>query len=230
MTDLLVNDAQPDSRVEEALATGLLTVDGARRVGWAKAFAALRRVDSLEEEIRQMRDEMKYLRRSYSRILGFIEHIDIPRSPVMDEELAAHLAAETTFRDVGARNQGKFLALRHKAHLRGWSEEDVKRKRSKSAARIKYAVERGRELRLAARNIGHLTTIRRRQRGDEFLTGVGCSCGERFVGEDHDAQSWRYNHLAMAVHGCSYADYRKLYAAKHRSVAGDATADNGGAT
>lgn len=224
MTDVLT-DVVPERDVEkEALAAGLLGIDAARRVGWAKAFEALRRVESLEEETRQMRDELKYLRRAYSRLLGFVENAVVggQRSSVFDKELGLHLAAEATFRVVGARRQGVRLAREHIAEVNRWDEQLVQRHEEAHAAKRSVRGLMLKNLNSAARELGHVTHIRRRPAADKVDVAVSCSCGEKFVvrgvepsERDGDGERpihrWRNDHLAQVAFQCEFADYKRRF-------------------
>lgn len=217
-------------KVPDALAVGLLGIDASRRVGWAKAFAALGRVDSLEEEIRQTRDELKWLRRAYSRLLGFV--VQLPNDPtkVLKRELATHLRAERTFRHDDAWMAGGAAAWDHRACLYGWSEEElaIQRKNHEEGRKEEKAVSwerkqrkadkatekwRLRELHAEAVALGHDT-----EKGPTvacFACGgttnereAVCSCGvSSGVLSEEDTVAWCRNHWSQIVHGMSFAEW-----------------------
>jgi hypothetical protein len=191
------------SDVEQALATGLISMDASRRVGWAKAFEALRRIDSLEEEVRQLRDERKHLRRAYSRLLGFVQNIPTTKSPVFNREVQAHSTAERSFRHQDAYDKGVAVAVEHQIHIGCRTDEDLEQQREKRAAR-RQAYEK---LFGDATALGH--DIRRGATSSDTSVFV-CSCGESFSGADREVADRRLDHAANVVHGFDHAEFRRL--------------------
>lgn len=192
--------SEPD--VEAALAAGLLGIDSARRVGWAKAFDALRRVESLEEEVRQTRDELKWLRRAYSHLLGFVTTIPIRPTDILRKEMASHLEAEQTFRHDDAWNLGIARGWDHKAQLHGWDRE----KRDKIRANRS---QRSNGLFKAAAAAGHTTEFDRLA----VPLVVSCSCGmtSGIVESWEMGYQWRQEHWTQAVHGLSFSEWVKKF-------------------
>lgn len=216
-----------DDKVPEALAAGLLGIDAARRVGWAKAFAALDLVDTVSEDLRQTRDELKVLRRAYSRLCGFVAHLPVEATDTFKKEMAAHLRAEQTFRFKGAWSLGIDAAIAHKGEMHGWDDEERKAQRAavKAATNERKAARWSgdkkktllRDLRIAAIDAGHTVSTddtdreswptcpcgRRLQR-----RVVSCSCGAVSEPGDNDtSRLWRLDHETQAVHGVDFAEW-----------------------
>lgn len=193
-------------QVLEALSKSVMTMDSARRVAWAKAFNALDRVEALEEEVRIMRDERIALRRAYSRLLGFVQHMASARSEVMDRELAAHIAAERTFRHDDAWDKGCALGREHEALVKEWTEEHrVRVAERRVANKIKHQERLSEEKRAAkaamaaqfqaARDAGH--EIDKRLHGER--SSAKCSCGWSSAGAEHDVRDATRAHAGSVL-------------------------------
>jgi len=196
--------APDDERISEALAAGLLGIDAARRVGWAKAFEALRRVEGLEEEVRILRDEQRQLRRAYSRILGFINNISCPRSPIFNDEIALHTRAEKSFRRQDAWLIGVKRAAEHQALAQQWGENEFALRRIRqifSQAAFGHVAH-------VARAAGHSCAVAAEQDGAVGFR-ARCSCGETELFEtDLKAFKWREFH-DFAVMGLGTESFRQ---------------------
>lgn len=181
----------PHDAIEAALATGLAVTDTSRRVGWARAYAALERCDSLEEHIRTLTDTLTAHRRAYSRLLGFANTIGVPRTAIFNAEMAAHYEAERTFRHTDAYDSGVSLAEQHNAEVRG---EDVTRRAARRhRLRVLFSV---------AREAGH--ALQTSTDGEQW-----CTCGfhARRVA-DEDAI---FEHAAQAAFGVPYAEWKRAF-------------------
>lgn len=188
--------AAVEEKTVEALASGLNATDASRRVGWAKAFEALARVDALEEQLRQTRDELKYLRRAYSRLLGFVNHLPMLRSPILDAELSTHTQAEKTFRAMDAWDSGAALAFKHALHIGGGDEVQV---RAERAAKKTAKRRRVGDLFRAAADAGH---------DSKGSTGLWlCTCGASSTDDGED----RLEHLAQVIHGTSWKSLQRRW-------------------
>lgn len=181
------------SATEEALATGLISVDTARRVGWAKAFEAIRRVDTLEEQNRILEDEKRALRRAYSRALGVLVTVTAAsRTKTLQEEIDTHLQAEHPFRHEDAWDSGTAVGRRHIEEGEGEGSEWARRARRDA---IERAASRqvDAEIRDMAEQAGH--RVHRTAVGNgEFA--VGCSCGDSRYGTGDGAavRAWTREH------------------------------------
>jgi len=181
----------------EDLARGLIVADAGRRVGWAKAFSAQHKIESLEDEVKMLWTELETLRRAYSRLLGFTQALPIQRSAVLDAELAAHFAAERTFRDPASHQAGTARAQEHENAVRGTragSLDAAGRQRRHKARQQASDLK----LRDAGKQQGHHATIRHTS---ATTATVQCTCGEALTGTSQEAFAWRNTHLGAVVHG-----------------------------
>lgn len=194
--EVTLNSGASDSAIPEALATGLLGMDAARRVGWAKAFEALRRVDGLEEEVRQTRDELKWLRRSYSRLVGFVTVMGSDQTAALSAELRNHQRAEAQFGHDDAWDAGAAVAWKHKAEKRHWTDEQLANIKKEE----RHKRDRHRLINKAEQN-GHSTT--------NAAPGFSCSCGAR-SDTDH-----RWNHIAQVVTGLTFDEWDAKWQAEY---------------
>lgn len=179
MTTTTLHD-EPDVPVAQALATSVMSLDAARRVGWAKAFAALDKVDGLSKEVNLRDYEIRALRRAYSRLLGLVTHLaGFPKSAILDEEISAHMTAERQSRHDDAWDAGIAIAAAHNDFVNGRAATKAERARVFEQARA----------------VGHdIKTINR--------NGVVCTCGASFGPSERAACSaWSRKHAAQAVEG-----------------------------
>ncbi len=191
--------------VSDALAVSVHTMDAARRVGWAKAFNALARVEALEEQVRQQRAEMRALRRAYTRLVAFTAHVEFSGQTMCSvSEIGQHRAAVDSFRDAEAWRAGSALADRHNVEVRGdaslldqMKQDGADRKEQRAelarkAIRLGHTVEVGEQDRKPAG---------RRRKGLATLDQAICTCGQDFVESTQgpSATQWKWEHLAVVV-------------------------------
>lgn len=207
MSDAAARDVD-ESTCDEALSTAVLTIDGARRVGWAKAFDALRRVEALEEQVREMTDERKHLRRAYSRLVGLTCALPLSPSVAISDELAKHHAAERSFRHEDAYRSGRAVAERYKEEVKGWSEEDVRKRAAQRSVKRQVHGEVAELVREEANALGHDVEWV----ADDLMKGrVHCSCGDSVATiENGDAARWRNDHYAQVTHGMTFKKLRAI--------------------
>lgn len=209
-----------EESIPEALAKGLLGVDTARRVGWAKAFDALRLNETLSEDLRQTRDELKHLRRAYSRLLGFLDNIPIKSSSVSKAELGAHRRAEAFFRHDDAYMAGWSLAWDHKAKLCGWSPEErdehkARWLRDEQARKAAFVAKRPvkeqlRRLWVEALDLGHYTESL--PPDSQQMVLKMCKCGASSgLRTQYEATTWAREHMTQVVYGQSYVDWMRQF-------------------
>lgn len=177
----------------EDLARGLIATDAARRVGWAKQFAAQHKIEGLQEENDMLWRELELLRRAYSRLLGFTQTLPGLRSEILDAELKAHFEAERTFRDVESFKAGVHKAHEHIAEVKGIPDSEAKEQRNQARQR-----QSEQKLRTEAKKLGHHATVSAVSGTESTAT---CSCGQEFTGEQTTVFRWRNLHLAEVVYG-----------------------------
>ncbi len=207
MSGLATADTATTDTATEALAAGLLSVDASRRVGWAKAFENARRVESMEEQIRVLTAEKKALRRAYSRLLGFVQGLPGSKSPIYDEEVAAHTKAERPFRHTDAYGKGLAVADRHHAFVTERTEEQQLKREEKQA----MSRRRDEQLRDDANQRGH--RVRQQSVSDESILAV-CSCGDTWDGLATCVWKSVNDHYAFVVYGVEYRVFYKEWKAK----------------
>lgn len=203
--------ATQDDATTEALAAGLLSAETGRRVGWARAYEALARVESLEEQTRQMTDELKVLRRAYSRLLGFINTVPLARSPILDAELAAHIAAEKSFRTADAWDAGVALGHEHRSFHNGWTVEQIESDRAHRAANARYRKAKHAELYEAGEALGH--------RVDVEDGTPRCTCGLVLDGDPSDVKR---EHISLMVHGVGFKALQRRWEKQRQAETGAA--------
>jgi hypothetical protein len=181
----------------EALARGLIASDAARRVGWAKAFTAQHRVETLEDENAMLWAELEILRRAYSRLLGFTQTAITQRSPILDAELKAHFNAERTFRHDAARHEGERVGYAHLEAAKVVVNGEQRQQRH--LARQRQADVK---LRAQARELGHHAVVRAISQAESRCK---CTCGQEFTGDQAAVFKWRNQHYGEVVHGVNPA-------------------------
>lgn len=197
-----VSETEGVLREIQALSTAVIGIDASRRVGWAKAFEALRRLDDLEEQVRQLSDELKWLRRAYSRLCAVTQHMSKPISDVLNDELAAHFAAERSFRHDDAYDAGRAVAARHNAVVAGRTEEqEAARRRVSSIKQAAWTKFLGLVF-ATSEGAGHKITRRLTTDGGE---GV-CSCGELWDGSVRDVEHSSLDHASLHGFGRSFRE------------------------
>lgn len=182
-----------EREVEEALARGMIGLDAARRVGWAKAYEAMARVGALEEDVRQTRDELKVLRRAYSRLLGLVTIGWVDRGPILEAELARHFEAERLFRHDDAFDAGVAIANAHLDSLD--PDREMRRKVNKFRRAIRKMLTK------EARLLEHGVRTLRAPNGEKM--GWYCQCGIEEMGDEANP----LNHQSMVVTGLTFDDY-----------------------
>lgn len=188
-----------ETSVTDALTKAIGSLDSSRRVGWAKAFEAIRRVEGLEEDVRQTRDELVVLRRAYSRLCGLAQTAILDRTSGLQEELAAHFAAERSFRHDDAFAAGVAVGMRHVDDIKGRGEADLVDRRRRKAERRAFLTE----LHDRARELGH--DMRNTAARGVFV--ARCSCGETHLFErESDLHRWKNDHVARIARDCDWSE------------------------
>lgn len=187
-----------------ALVTGTESLEASRRVGWAKAYEGQARIESLEEQIRVLTDELKTTRRAYSRLVGFVSNLPGRRSEAFIDEVKAHVAAERTFRRQDAWEQGRSAAWAHGDAVASWDTERASRRdreRAEKIARHTGIKAITATLFAEAEALGHV--VDSNHRPNDGVDTAQCSCGERNL---TDGWAWKRDHVARLVRGVSWAE------------------------
>lgn len=198
----------PADEVQAALAKGLLSADAGRRVGWAKFFSTEERVGVLEEQIRELTDERKHLRRAYSRLLGVVTTIHVARTKALDSELASHLAAERLFRHDDAFEAGVSIGSEHRALVEPEHESQQLRRFSRRRRKVAMWTE------IYAAAPGHICRFREPradQPADHFELGCTCGMPVEIYPTRRDATKARAEHLVQAGFGMSADDFEDQF-------------------
>jgi hypothetical protein len=104
----------------EALSASVLGIDGSRRVGWAKAFAAIRQLENASQDLNVARDDLVMYRERVSYLWGYITAVleDLRRPghyALLDlrqqTQIEMSRAGDTAFLDLAHVRAGRDAAL-----------------------------------------------------------------------------------------------------------------------
>lgn len=175
---------------EEALAAGLLGIDASRRVGWAKAFERARHVESLEEQVAVLREDVKLLRKAYHRLFGFTVNLPGPKSDVYDAELHIHKETVHASFVADAYEKGRSEARRHQAIIEEWDEVDHERRRVALIAKRQAEQELIEEV----LRKGHDPRFDIARDGQSYRCSCLCGAVEEEMANEKACVGWIWNH------------------------------------
>lgn len=135
------------SRTEEALARSVLSIDGARRVGWARAFSAEEKLDDLSADLNRAMGDRENFKSGLSFLWGFTVEFLRTTEPLLYEDVKKRVLKWERVLDPKLIGQGRAWAVRHRKRV----THEKKRREHHELAGLKNVWQHRARVNMAAR-------------------------------------------------------------------------------